>query len=76
VFGSFTFVGTLLGYLISSYVSDNYGRKKSIVIGLSISIFGYSLIVFAQNIYMALFGVIIAGFGGDGCCNISYCFIS
>jgi MFS family permease len=76
VFESTAFVGSLFGYLISSYISDNFGKKKSMVIGLGVSVFGYSLIVFSQNIYMAIIGMIISSVGGDGCCNITYCFIS
>jgi MFS family permease len=65
-----------MGYLVFSFVSDNYGRKKTMVIGWSIAILGYSLIVFAQNIYMAIFGVIVSGFGGDACTPMTIYFIN
>jgi MFS family permease len=66
----------LLGYLVFSFASDNYGRKKTMVVGWSVAILGYSMIVFAQNIYMAIIGVVISGFGADACTSMTIYFIN
>jgi MFS family permease len=71
-----TFGGTLIGYLLFSFSSDNFGRKKTMDIGWGIAVLGYSLIVFAQNIYMAIAGVLVIGFGADAVTAITINFIN
>jgi hypothetical protein len=45
-------------------------------IGWGIAVLGYSLIVFAQNIYMAIAGVLVIGFGADAVTAITINFIN
>lgn len=65
-----------MGYLVFSFVSDNYGRKKTMVIGWAVAILGYSLIVFASSIYIAVIGVVVSGFGADACTSMTIFFIN
>ena len=54
--------GSWVGALVSGYLSDIFGRKKSIMIGCIIWIIGSTIICASQNIGMLIAGRIINGF--------------
>ncbi|KAK4495488.1 hypothetical protein PRZ48_013820 [Zasmidium cellare] len=54
--------GSWLGALVSGYLSDIFGRKKSIMIGCIIWVIGSTIICASQNIGMLIAGRIINGF--------------
>ncbi|KAI9712589.1 MAG: hypothetical protein M1828_001655 [Chrysothrix sp. TS-e1954] len=53
--------GSWLGALISGFISDTLGRKKSIIIGCVIWVIGSIIIAASQNIGMLVVGRIING---------------
>ena len=53
--------GSWLGALVSGYLSDIFGRKKSIMIGCIIWVIGSTIICASQNIGMLIAGRIING---------------
>lgn len=53
--------GSWLGSLISGYLSDMFGRKRSIMIGCVIWVIGSTIICASQNIPMLIVGRIING---------------
>ncbi len=57
------FFGMCIGQLVFGPLSDSYGRKKTIYIGLSIFIFGCLLCITAQSFMMMLVGRAFQGFG-------------
>jgi MFS family permease len=60
-----------VGYIIISFFSDNWGRKKTTILGWSIAVFGILLVQFAVNIQMAGVGLFFAGLGADSILNIT-----
>nr|POF06878.1 high-affinity glucose transporter [Quercus suber] len=53
--------GSWLGSLLSGFISDRFGRKKSIMIGCIIWIIGSTIICASQNIGMLVAGRVING---------------
>ena len=67
---TFTYFGGFLGYASISFFSDNFGRKKSIVLSWGICTIGLILLSCSVNLYMAAAGLFLAGFGCDSAVNI------
>lgn len=59
--------GSWIGSLVSGYLSDIFGRKKSIQIGAVIWCIGSILVCASQNIAMLIVGRIINGFSVGIC---------
>ncbi|MDE4980621.1 MFS transporter, partial [Francisella tularensis subsp. holarctica] len=53
--------------LTYGFVSDRYGRKKSVLISLSITILGILISAFAQGIVPFYIGRIVTALGSAGC---------
>ncbi|WP_443640290.1 multidrug effflux MFS transporter [Candidatus Njordibacter sp. Uisw_039] len=60
------FVGHALGQLVYGPVSDTYGRKRSIFVGLGIFCVGSLISVWANSLEMMLVGRFLQGFGASG----------
>lgn len=60
------FVGHALGQLVYGPVSDTYGRKCSIFVGLGIFCVGSLISVWANSLEMMLVGRFLQGFGASG----------
>ena len=60
------FVGHALGQLVYGPVSDTYGRKRSIFVGLGIFCMGSLISVWAESLEMMLVGRFLQGFGASG----------
>ena len=58
----------MLGYSVSALIygplSDTIGRKKPLIIGLSLCLIGSAICAFPQNIYILIFGRLLQGLGG------------
>jgi len=60
------FAGHAFGQLIYGPVSDTYGRKRSIYVGLGIFCAGSLISVWAQSLEVMLVGRFLQGFGASG----------
>lgn len=60
-------VGMAISQLIYGPLSEGFGRKKPLLAGLSISLVGCLVCLFAQNIESLLLGRLIQGFGAGAC---------
>ncbi|PGH10525.1 hypothetical protein AJ79_05453 [Helicocarpus griseus UAMH5409] len=58
-------IGSIISFLLTPYLADNFGRKTAIIIGCSFMIVGGLLTAFAKNYNMYISGRIIIGFGNS-----------
>lgn len=65
-----------MGFIISSLVADNIGRKKLMVIALSVASVGTLMVTLGFNIVMVVIGVILAGGGINVSCGIVFYFLA
>jgi DHA1 family bicyclomycin/chloramphenicol resistance-like MFS transporter len=64
---SFIFFGMGFGLLFFGPISDSFGRKFSIILGMSIFMAGCFLSMISTNIELMLIGRLLQGFGGASC---------
>lgn len=57
------YIGAFVGYIGIPFISDNYGRKLSIVIAAILTLAGIVILSVSVNIYMACLGLFISGIG-------------
>jgi DHA1 family bicyclomycin/chloramphenicol resistance-like MFS transporter len=60
---SMLFVGLAFGQILYGPLSDSIGRKKAILIGMSIFLFGNLLSYFSHEFHFVLLGRVFQGFG-------------
>ena len=60
---SFTYWGSLVGYILFSYVADNYGRKKAEIFAWGTACLGGIVLSASMNIYMVAVGLFLGGMG-------------
>ncbi len=60
------FVGLALGQLVYGPLSDSYGRKPAIYLGLALFVAGCVLSILAEDFYLMLAGRVLQGFGAAG----------
>jgi len=64
---TWNFVGICISGPLYGPLSDAYGRKKPIMIALSIFLLGSIVALFSQNLNQMLWGRILQGLGSGGC---------
>jgi MFS family permease len=62
--------------LVFSYWSDNIGRKKSILISISICVLGNIIVSANTNLILASFGLLLSGAGANASINTTLCFFN
>jgi len=67
-----TYLGAILGFLIISFFSDNFGRKFTLVLSWGFCALGSLLVTFGFNITIIGVGLFLSGFGSDAAINITY----
>ncbi|OIQ16418.1 MAG: Bcr/CflA family drug resistance efflux transporter [Bacteriovorax sp. MedPE-SWde] len=72
---STVFLGMSFGLMLYGPLSDSFGRKKSIYLGVSIFIVGSFLSMLATNFTMMLVGRFLQGFGAASCRVVSVAMI-
>ena len=68
---SAVFLGMSLGLMLYGPLSDAYGRKKIIYLGISIYLIGTLISIFATDLSFMLIGRVIQGFGVASCRVVS-----
>lgn len=71
---SAVYFGSFISILIFSSISDNYGRRLSIIIVTFIAALGNLMISGATNMYVLSIGLILSGGGTSSACNIAFLF--
>ena len=71
-----TYVGTVVGFLLLSFVGDLLGRKRLMIICMSGVVIGLVIAIFCQSLAMAGAGLFIASVGVQNAFNICFYFIS
>lgn len=69
------FLGMSLGLIFYGPLSDSYGRKKIIYLGIGIFICGTVICLVSTNFTLMLVGPVIQGFGGASCRVVSIAMI-
>jgi DHA1 family bicyclomycin/chloramphenicol resistance-like MFS transporter len=72
---SSVFLGMSLGLMLYGPISDAYGRKKSIYLGVFIFLIGDLISLFAQDFSMMILGRLLQGFGAAACRVVSIAMI-
>ena len=73
---SLPYFGALVGNLLSSFVVDNFGRTKTMILWLIIAFIGSILICLSFNIVLISIGVFLIGGGTTACVPILYYFLA
>ena len=72
---SFTYWGSLVGYISVSHLADNYGRRKAEIIAWGVAAVGATVLSCSLNIYMVAAGLFLAGMGINSSITLHYTFI-
>ena len=72
---SSVFIGMSLGLMVYGPLSDTYGRKATLNLGVGIFILGTIISLFSISFEVMLFGRVVQGFGGASCRVISMAMI-
>lgn len=72
---SFLFVGLSIGLIIYGPISDAYGRKNTIYLGITIFTIGSLVSLFAYSFNMMLLGRVLQGVGAASCRIVSIAMI-
>ena len=62
--------------MVFLFITDNYGRKTSVVVAWAVTTFGVLLLVAAQDMGMACVGLFLAGAGCESSIRISMAIFS
>lgn len=71
---SFSYLGSLFGYVIMSHIADNIGRKKGEFMAWMACIAGQVIMLFSFNLFMVAFGSLLLGFGANAAITLHYSF--
>ena len=64
---SSVFLGMAIGLIIYGPISDSFGRKKAIYLGMVIFLIGCLISIFSQDFHHMLIGRVLQGFGAAAC---------
>ncbi|WP_283788493.1 multidrug effflux MFS transporter [Bermanella sp. WJH001] len=64
---SSVFLGMAFGLIIYGPISDSFGRKNAIYLGIGIFLIGCLISIFAQDFNQMLLGRVLQGFGAAAC---------
>ena len=73
---SLVYIGCFFGFVSISFLVDNLGRRRVLLIALVIAIIGMIMVAVSPNIYVVGVGLFIMGMGSDFAINICLYFIT
>ena len=57
------YIGAFVGYITFLFITDNFGRKCSLVLTWTVTMIGVLILCVAPNMAIASFGLFLAGTG-------------
>lgn len=72
---SSVYVGALVGYILFSFYSDNFGRRITLMLAWGIATIGNLVILFSQNLVTVAIGLFLLGAGADAAINMCFSFL-
>lgn len=57
------FIGIFVGFIVFSYFSDNFGRRKAMILTWITALTGILLICYSRSLIIASIGLFLAGSG-------------
>lgn len=70
------FLGAIAGFVVVGLMSDNLGRKVSLLFALLIGIGGYSAMLLSSSLAMAGIAHFIVGFSCESVFNLTMCYLA
>lgn len=72
---SSVYVGALVGYIVFSFYSDNFGRRLTMLIAWGLATAGSLLVLFSVGLVMVSIGMFMLGAGADASINMCFNFL-
>ena len=72
---SSVYFGALVGYLLFSFYSDNFGRRITMIIAFGIATIGSLIILFSVGLVTVSIGLFLLGAGADASINMCFNFL-
>jgi len=72
---SAVYLGALVGYLLFSFYSDNFGRRITIMIAYGIATIGTLIVLFSVGLVTVSIGMFLLGAGADASINMCFNFL-
>jgi MFS family permease len=69
------YVGALVGYILFSFYSDNYGRRTAMLIGFAFATIGAIIMACSPNLPTVALGLFLLGAGADASINMCFNFM-
>ncbi len=69
------YFGSFLGFITFSYISDNYGRRLTMILSLGLAMLGSIITVIGYNLPMIAIGVVMSGGGINVSAGIVFYFL-
>ncbi len=70
------FIGAMIGLAIVGMVSDNLGRRSSLLFCLALGIIGYVVMLLAPTLFIVGIGYLLVGFSAECSFNLVFCLLT
>jgi MFS family permease len=69
-------IGAVIGIIAIAFISDNFGRRRALLITLSLVTVGSIIVGISSSLAMATVGLIIVGSGSGSCTVTAICYFA
>lgn len=70
------FFGAVVGFIIVGILSDNLGRRASLIFCLGLGVLGYIVMLLAKRLYVVGLGNFMVGFSIESAFNLVFCLLN
>ncbi len=70
------FIGAIAGFIIIGMMSDNSGRRLSLLFCIAAGIVGYAVMLLAHSLFVVGIGYFLVGFSAESIYNLTLCLLS
>ncbi len=70
------FIGAIAGFVVLGMMSDNVGRRLSLLFSFAAGIVGYSVMLLAHALFAVGIGYFLVGFSVESIFNLTLCLLS